>query len=91
MMGREVPVILADAGGSAWSGYCDLVYRDGDGVIVVADYKTDRVADDAAVAELVARYRPQLAVYRDALARALPGAKIRAEILFVRTGTIAVI
>ncbi len=48
-------------------GMADAVFEE-DGGLVIVDYKTDRVrtAD-----ELVERYRPQLAVYRDALSQTL--------------------
>jgi hypothetical protein len=54
-------------------GRLDLLYRDPEsGDLVVADIKTDAVADEpAALAELAARYLPQLTVYGAAVQRAL--------------------
>ena len=65
-------------------GVLDLLYRDADGSIVVADYKTDRNADPREAAE---RYAPQLALYAETVRRALNlGASPRAEIWLLRTG-----
>jgi len=73
VVARELPLLLPPTGEEVVgfvTGTADLVYEE-DGVPVVADYKTDRVADDEAMAELVARYRPQLASYARALQEAL--------------------
>ena len=48
-------------------GMADAVF-DEDGALVIVDYKTDRVKT---AAELAQRYRPQLAVYKEALSRTL--------------------
>ena len=54
------------------AGSIDLCYRDPEnGEWVVADYKTDRVEDDAAVAELVERYAEQGRHYQRALREAM--------------------
>src|SRR5207247_117540 len=50
ILGREVPILFRDEAGVTWSGACDLVYRDGRGVLVVADYKTERPGPDPAAA-----------------------------------------
>ncbi len=84
ILGREVPILFRDEGGTTWIGACDLVYRDREGRVVAADYKTDRVEGDPRRA--AEPYRQQLAVYREALGRALPASKVRAEVLFVRSG-----
>jgi len=48
------------------------VYRDtSTGELVIADYKTDDIATDADLADKVANYRSQGAVYRRALQAAL--------------------
>jgi ATP-dependent helicase/nuclease subunit A len=88
ILGREIPVLHQDGDGAIWRGYCDLVYRDAEGWIVVADYKTDRIDGDASFAEAVRRYRPQIETYRRALTRALQGPGVRSEILFLRTGRV---
>jgi ATP-dependent helicase/nuclease subunit A len=86
ILGREVPILYRDDAGTTWIGSCDLLYRDRDGTVVVADYKTDRVEEEPGTA--AAAYREQLMVYREAAGRALEGRPVRAEILFVRTGDV---
>jgi len=77
----EVPLHLA-RDGVVWRGAADLLFRDGD-ALVLADWKSDRESDDAALAE---RHRPQLALYRDALAAATGRAPDRMELLLLRHG-----
>ena len=84
IIGREVPLILQDRRGLTWAGACDLVYREGPGRLVLADYKTERPAGDPAAA--AERHRPQMAIYLEAFRRALPGSSVRGEIIFVRSG-----
>ena len=60
-----------------------VIFREGD-VVVVADYKTDRVDGNAPA--LAGRYEEQMRIYREAVGRGMPGSRVRAEILFVRTG-----
>ena len=77
VLGREVPLLLQ--GGpppaAAWayvSGSIDLLYRDPrSGELVIVDYKTDRVVDDAALAARVAEHLPQGRLYQRALQQAL--------------------
>ena len=52
------------------TGAVDLVYLDDHGEAVVADFKSDAVAEEE-VPGLVARYAPQLEHYARALAAAL--------------------
>jgi ATP-dependent helicase/nuclease subunit A len=90
---RELEVFLAPTenhGGSVVSGAIDLVYRDpDDGRLVVADYKTDAVEDEAGVAERVERYRPQLETYARALEEALAlGEEPHAELWFLHADRI---
>jgi ATP-dependent helicase/nuclease subunit A len=73
---RELPILLAAAADegpvAAVSGFIDLVYRDPDDRrLVVADYKTDRLDDEAAIAERGAVYAPQVHTYAAALRTAL--------------------
>jgi ATP-dependent helicase/nuclease subunit A len=82
VLGREVPVLMAE-GTARWRGVIDLIYREPSGAVVVADYKTDASSDGAS-----ARHGPQLAVYMTAVARAMPGALVRAELWMLRTGEI---
>jgi ATP-dependent exoDNAse (exonuclease V) beta subunit len=83
VLGRELPVLWRDPDGTAWNGTIDLLYRDTDGRLVVADYKTDRAPDDGARS----RYRAQLAAYARGVARAFPGEATPAlELVWLRTG-----
>ncbi len=83
VLGREVPVLFEDEEGICWSGTIDLLYRDPDGRLVVADYKTDRAPDP----ETHERYRAQLEVYGRGVARAFPRAAPPAlELLYLQTG-----
>jgi ATP-dependent exoDNAse (exonuclease V) beta subunit len=73
---RELPVLLPASDGDpsvgCLGGVVDLVYRDpATGELVVADYKTDRVASDAELRDLASRYASQGAVYQRALRDAL--------------------
>ena len=75
IVARELDVLVppADATGtSVISGAVDLVYTDSDdGCLVIADYKTDRVESEVAIADRVEKYRPQLDIYASALEQAL--------------------
>jgi ATP-dependent helicase/nuclease subunit A len=83
VLGRELPVLWRDPDGTAWNGTIDLLYRDTDGRLVVADYKTDREPDERARI----RYRAQLAAYARGVARSFPGEAAPAlELLWLRTG-----
>jgi ATP-dependent exoDNAse (exonuclease V) beta subunit len=84
VLGREVPILLHEAP-TAWRGTLDLLYRDGDDV-VIADYKTDKDADDAA---LRAQYAAQLDVYARAVTRALDLPRPpRRELWLLRAGRV---
>jgi len=80
--GREVPMLLGEDG-ARWHGTIDLLYRDRDGSLVVADYKTD-TSDDGAIA----RHGEQLRVYVRAVRRAMPTERVRAELWMLRSGRI---
>ena len=76
VVARELPVFgwVASAGdpGAVVSGIVDLVYRDpADGRLVVADYKTDAVSDEAVVDERTRVYEPQIRTYARTLRQAL--------------------
>ena len=58
--------VAAPIGGHLVEGYVDLLYRTLGGLVVV-DWKTDHVEDDAAVSAKVARYRLQGAAYAAAV------------------------
>jgi ATP-dependent exoDNAse (exonuclease V) beta subunit len=89
VIGRELPVLLWDASddgpGAVVSGFIDLVYRDPDnGLLVVADYKTDAVEGERELAERAAVYEPQLRTYARALREALElDYEPRAELWFL--------
>ncbi len=82
---RERPFDLIHEG--SWiSGVFDRVVVQRDSVRLI-DFKTDEVPDAAALAEKVAGYRPQILLYRQALAR-LTGLKmerIESALLFTRS------
>jgi ATP-dependent exoDNAse (exonuclease V) beta subunit len=76
VVGREIAIVaspLEDRGPiGAVTGFVDLVYRDpGDGRLVVADYKTDHVDGEEAIAERSGVYEPQVRSYARALRDAL--------------------
>lgn len=81
---RERPFDLIHQG--SWiSGVFDRVVVQRDSVRLI-DFKTDEVADEAALTEKVAGYRPQIMLYRQALER-LTGLKpeqIDSALLFTR-------
>jgi ATP-dependent helicase/nuclease subunit A len=76
VVARELPVFgweePGDGPGAVVSGIVDLVYRDPEnGRLVVADYKTDALDDEAAVEERARVYEPQVAAYAKILRDAL--------------------
>jgi ATP-dependent helicase/nuclease subunit A len=82
---RERPFDLIHEG--SWiSGIFDRVVVQHDSVRLI-DFKTDEVADDEALAEKVAGYRPQILLYRQALARltGLRQEEIESALLFTRS------
>jgi ATP-dependent helicase/nuclease subunit A len=82
VLGREVPMLLAEEG-MLWHGAIDLLFRDSDGTLVVADFKTD--ADESGA---VVRHGEQLRVYARAVSRAMPGTTVRAELWLLRSGRV---
>jgi ATP-dependent exoDNAse (exonuclease V) beta subunit len=95
IVARELP-ILSGANEHALgfvSGSIDLLYRDGDGRLVVVDYKTDRLDPQASDADASrARYARQGALYCRAVQDAL-GAEVppRFELWWLRSGQIEAI
>jgi len=77
VVSRELPVLLPPAGEGRSAvafvaGSIDLCYRDPETAEwVVADYKTDRIAGDADLAERVSLYTSQGRIYQRALREAL--------------------
>jgi ATP-dependent helicase/nuclease subunit A len=89
ILGREVPILYRDGDGTTWLGSCDLVYRDEEGAVVAADYKTHHPGGEGSAA--AERYSGQVGVYVEALRRALPGERVRGELLLLRTGAVVAI
>ena len=72
--------------GLTLEGYVDLVYRPADatdGSLVVVDYKTDAITDDASLAAKLADYRIQGAAYAIAVAAATGARVDRCVFLFL--------
>jgi ATP-dependent exoDNAse (exonuclease V) beta subunit len=95
VIARELPVLVppqADRGPVAYlSGAIDLVYRDPETEeLVVADYKTDRVDDQAALDQRTQAYAAQGAVYQRALEQAFGLAYTpRFELWYLSRGEVA--
>ena len=100
VVARELPVLLApdpdlpdgDGPVAFVAGAIDLLYRDpGDGALVIADYKTDEVAD-ADLARRTAIYASQGAAYVRAVQEALElAAPPRFELWFLHAGRVEVV
>lgn len=83
VVAREMPLLWRDEEG-LFKGVVDFVYRDGDGTIAVADWKTDADADEA-----LERYAAQIRRYARALRTALALERDpRGELWMVRTGEV---
>jgi ATP-dependent helicase/nuclease subunit A len=84
IVGRELSVLWRAPDGRAYRGSIDLLYRDRDGSLVVADYKTDRETD---LPVLQRDYGDQLGVYAGAVAEAVGLEQPpRAELWMLRSG-----
>ena len=81
-MWREMPV-GAEVEGVLLEGFIDLLYEDGDGGLVVVDYKTDQVAG-AQIDARLAEYRVQGGAYALLLEAATGRTVRRVEFVFVR-------
>jgi ATP-dependent helicase/nuclease subunit A len=89
---RELPFESSEGEEAGWAGVMDRVVlrRGEDGAVskaIVADFKTDRIADPA---ELPVRYAVQIGIYRRALSAALglPGDRIEAVLVSTRLGAV---
>ena len=78
---------LGPDGTTVVEGIADLVYRDPDGGLVIADYKTDV----GVAAHTLEAYWAQLAIYADLLRKATGERVVRLELVFCRVGAAAVI
>jgi ATP-dependent helicase/nuclease subunit A len=85
---REVPV-AGTVDGELLEGFVDLLVETDDGLVVV-DYKTDRLPDDADVEAALARYTPQGAAYALAIEQVLARPVHRCVFVFAREGEPAV-
>lgn len=94
ILARELPILAppGDRPGApvgALVGTIDLLYRDEQGALVVADYKTDLAPSAEAEAQRAAAYAAQGAVYTRAIREALRlTAEPRFELWFVRSGRV---
>jgi len=94
---RELPLIAppttSEPGAplQALVGSIDLVYRDAaEDRLVIVDFKTDLLEDESEIAARAEAYRPQLEVYRDAIAQAFPEqTRPRCELWFLWTDRVA--
>ena len=85
IVGRELPMLLRGDDGQVFRGTIDMLYRDPDGTLVIADFKTDRHTDETTMRQ---RYAPQLATYAKAVTQALnPTKPPRTELWLLRSGT----
>ena len=97
VVARELPLLLSPQAAAlpgsppvgAVYGALDLLYQDEDGGLVVVDFKTDHVADEAGLQEKTRAYAPQGQLYVQAVALAL-GLKSppRFELWFLRAGRV---
>ncbi|MCI0587920.1 MAG: UvrD-helicase domain-containing protein [Planctomycetes bacterium] len=79
---RELPVLLEGEGGSV-RGTADLVAEEGDGSLLVLDWKTDAV-DAAGAVKRSAAYGPACGAYAKAVGSAFPGRTVRVALVFLR-------
>jgi len=70
-MFREAYVgVPVEEGQSGLEGFIDLAFEDDNGEIVIVDFKTDSVGENAELADASAPYRMQLGAYAHAIAQA---------------------
>jgi ATP-dependent helicase/nuclease subunit A len=82
ILGREVPFVMPWGDRQVMEGVIDLLYRL-DGELWVADYKTDAISADQAVAR-AEQYRTQSEVYKVAVQQSLGVESVRFHCLFLR-------
>jgi ATP-dependent exoDNAse (exonuclease V) beta subunit len=86
VVARELPLLLPPAPGDpvvgALAGSVDLVWVNGDGLVVV-DFKTDEVASEEALAGRIAHHRPQLERYAAASSRPSVASRPAMELWFL--------
>jgi ATP-dependent helicase/nuclease subunit A len=83
IVGREVPLLMP-WNGQIMEGVIDLVYEK-NGLLYLADYKTDRVAPDE-LRQGAERYRQQAEIYSQAVKQSLGREVAAFKIIFLRLG-----
>ncbi len=77
--------VAAPVEGTVIEGYVDLLYRSGEGFVVV-DYKTDDIHDEDVFQAKIDRYRLQVAAYSLAVEQAVGEEVNRCVLVFARDG-----
>ena len=83
ILGREVPFVMP-WGEQIMEGVIDIIYEY-NGLLYLADYKTDRIKESA-VAASVERYRQQASIYTEAASRCLQRKVAGFKLIFLRLG-----
>lgn len=83
ILGREVPLVMP-WNGQIMEGVIDLVYER-DGLLYLADYKTDRVANDE-LQQAAENYRQQAEIYTAAAQQSLRRPVAAFKVIFLRAG-----
>ncbi|MFA5857774.1 MAG: UvrD-helicase domain-containing protein [Elusimicrobiota bacterium] len=84
-------VFMYSQDGQTFRGAMDLVYYNPSGGLVIADYKSDFIPEGVTPEKYAQKYKIQSSIYREALARCIPGIKIadiKFHLIFLRTGTV---
>ena len=79
----EMPFSFAQEG-IVTSGVIDLLLKKADGTVWALDYKTDRV-HPGGEGKILGKYRPQLAVYSQAVQKLFPKQKVICSVVLLRT------
>ena len=79
----EMPFSFAQEG-IVTSGVIDLLLKKADGTVWALDYKTDRV-HPGGEGKILEKYRPQLAVYSQAVQKLFPKQKVICSVVLLRT------
>ncbi|MDE0881916.1 MAG: PD-(D/E)XK nuclease family protein, partial [Myxococcota bacterium] len=72
----------ADSEAQIGTGFIDLLYRRADGTVVVADWKVTGNTDTEALKQ---RYTRQLQAYAEVVRPLVPGSRVEAELILVRS------
>ena len=83
ILGREVPLLMP-WNGTIMEGVIDLIYEK-NGLLYLADYKTDRVAPDK-LRQGAERYRQQAEIYSRAVKQSLGREVAAFKVIFLRLG-----